>query len=101
MPTENHDNSWIAEKIMAQEDKLMEILEGRRNGEHEDNEPAPADLSNYPEPTPIDMDAEKQAFTELVQFLTDNPEDDCEFTALDPNAFADPVCNVIDVNPKE
>lgn len=87
----NADKDWITEKLLASEDKLMEVLLDERldNSDGEAEQIQSRDLSDFPEPTPVDCDAEKQHFAELLSFLTDNPEDDCEFEALTLDDFAD------------
>lgn len=77
---------WIADKILGQEETLMDTLAAKRLKDADDGTPSPADQP--PEPLSVDPAAEQAAFAELLKFIADNPEDDCEFTALTLDEFA-------------
>jgi len=83
--TDAPDDSWIAEKILAKEDKLMEQLMKAQfdpSAEVVPQEPAPAT------DTPVDPAAEQAAFADLIAFFAANPEKDCEVAALTAQEFA-------------
>ena len=82
--TENPDNSWIEEKILASEDKLMEQLAkasfDRSRGIPSDppTDSAPPADGPLPDAVPRDTAAERRAYEELLSHLKNPDEGDAD-----------------------
>lgn len=88
--SKNDKNAWIGEKILAQEDKLMEQLAkthfDKLDGKEPDTPPPPAPEA---QDLPVDPAVERQAYADLLAHFAENPEDDCEVTMLTAEEFAE------------
>jgi hypothetical protein len=84
----NQSNDWIGDKLIEQtDDQLLELAKARSreiSGELPEQAPQPPAAEDIP----VDPVAEQTAFANLLKFIADNPEDDCEFTALSLDEFA-------------
>lgn len=87
----DNNNDWIADKIMAQEDKLMEALAEKRFKEIEGTSESRTPDAPSQEPVPVDSAAEKQAFADLLALFakSDSEENGTAIQALDLDQFAE------------
>lgn len=83
------DNDWIAKKLLENQDEQMLAMAAKRLKDAEASaDETPSDHCG--EPVPVDPEAEKQAFAELLALLGKRDDGDAATTvvALDLDAFS-------------
>jgi hypothetical protein len=94
-------NDWMGDKITKQTDEELLRMAKAHSDRLSGKEPEQSPPTSPGEDTPVDPVAEQTAFADLLKFIADNPEDDCEFTALSLDDFATETFTPPPSEPKE